>query len=77
MKKSRPKKRLLEKKITINGKRISVYGRDFEELAEKVRIKREEAEQQALHIFRDVADEWQDQHSPTIRHNTSFLTPSR
>jgi|LSQX01.2.fsa_nt_gb hypothetical protein len=44
MKKSRPKKRLLEKKITINGKRISVYVRDFEELAEKVRIKREEVE---------------------------------
>ena len=65
---------LLERKITIDGKRVSIYYRTEREYQQKYKRKLAEAaaaEEARRHVtFRAALEAWQDHHDPTVQHYT-------
>ena len=65
---------LKQRKVTINGKRISIYFRTEREYQQKYREKLAAAERGAYALqhmtFASVVDEWQDTHDATLQHYT-------
>lgn len=59
---------LLQRQVTINGKRKVFYGKTERELNRKIAEYREE--KQRGRLFKAVADEWEDKHFPTLEYNT-------
>lgn len=59
---------LRQKQITINGKRRVFYGHSEREILQKIREYKEEAKQGRT--FQAVADEWEEEHFPTLAYNT-------
>jgi len=61
----------IEKKITINGKRISFYAKTQKELNQKILDYKEELEKQRYNKpFVDVAEEWKEVHLPNLEYST-------
>lgn len=62
-----PKKRKrIEKKVTINGKRISVYGFSAFEISQKIEALEKEAERKRYPLFTDVLEDWKEEHFEKI-----------
>ena len=62
-----PKKRKrIEKKVSIGGKRISVYGFTAFEIQQKIEALQTEAERKRFPLFTDVMEEWQESHFEKI-----------
>lgn len=62
-----PKKReRIEKKVTINGKRISVYGYTAFEISQKIEKLKTEAENAKRPFFNSVLEDWQEEHFKKI-----------
>ena len=59
---------LYEKKITIQGKRVTFYGKSMREVNQKILHYEEEKEKGPL--FCEVAEAWQEEHFPTLAYNT-------
>lgn len=59
---------LLQRQVTINGKRKVFYGKSERELNRKIADYREE--KQRGRLFNEVADEWEEKHFPTLEYNT-------
>lgn len=66
--KSRRKDGLIEKKVTINGKRISFYGHNDKEINKKIREYKEKEEDGKK--FQEVADDWWEEHYKTLSPNS-------
>lgn len=64
------KKKRLEKKVTIGGKRISVYGFTALEIQQKIEKLEAEEERRKFPYFNDVADMWQEEHFEQIEQGT-------
>lgn len=74
--------KLLQKKVNVTNPdgsttRVSVYGHDIIELADKVKQLAEAAERRACPDFCDVVDEWDKWHSPAIKYYTKdcYIAP--
>lgn len=65
------KKKRLEKKVTIDGKRISVYGFSAFEIEKKIEALKTEAELKKCPTFSMAMDEWFEDHRQTIKYNTA------
>lgn len=62
-----PKKRKrIEKKVTINGKRISVYGFSAFEISQKIEALEQEADRSRYPLFTDVLEDWKEEHFEKI-----------
>ncbi|MDL2253042.1 site-specific integrase [Ruminococcaceae bacterium OttesenSCG-928-I18] len=61
---------LYEKSLTIKGKRKMFRDRDPKKVWDKYHHHEETIERG--HYFRDVADEWEKEHLPTVTHNTKM-----
>lgn len=59
---------LIEKTVTVNGKRIHFYGKTNKEVYDKIA---EYKEKKATISFTEVADEWWSTHMETIAYNTT------
>lgn len=59
---------LRQKQVTINGKRHVFYGHSERELTQKIREYKEDVRQGRT--FQVVADEWEEEHFPTLAYNT-------
>lgn len=59
---------LLQRQVTINGKRKVFYGKSEREINRKIAEYREEKRRGRL--FRVVAEEWEEQHFPTLEYNS-------
>lgn len=66
-----------EKKVTINGKRRSIYYYSDSEFNEKYSKLLVEEEKAKAKKFKDVADEWQEHHDTSIQYYTQkcYVTP--
>lgn len=73
-----PKKRKrIEKKVTINGKRISVYGFSAFEISQKIEALEQEAERKRYPLFTDVLEDWKEEHFEKIAIGTqTCYTPA-
>lgn len=73
-----PKKRKrIEKKVTINGKRISVYGFSAFEISQKIEALEAEAERKKYPLFTDVLEDWKEEHFEKIALGTqTCYTPA-
>lgn len=73
-----PKKRKrIEKKVTINGKRISVYGYSAFEISQKIEALEKEAERKRYPLFTDVLEDWKEEHFEKIALGTqTCYTPA-
>lgn len=65
------KKKRLEKKVTIGGKRVSVYGFTALEIQQKIEALQAEFERKTNPTFADIADEWQEEHEKNIEYYTA------
>lgn len=62
-----PKKRKrIEKKINIDGKRISVYGYSAYEIQEKIEKLQQESDNKKYPFFNDILDDWEEAHFSEI-----------
>lgn len=59
---------LLQRQVTINGKRKVFYGHSERELNRKIAEYRED--KRRGRVFRIVAEEWEEKHFPTLEYNT-------
>ncbi len=59
-------KKRLEKKVTIDGKRISVYGFTALEIQQKIEELEKSADRKKYPLFSDVLEMWQDEHFDNI-----------
>jgi integrase len=59
---------LRQKQVTINGKRHVFYGHSEREILQKIREYKEDATRGRR--FEEVADEWAEEHLPTLAYNT-------
>lgn len=64
-----PKKKLLVKTITINGKRVYFYGHSQSEIAQKMVAYTQKSESGKL--LKDVISEWQAWHDPLVAYSTA------
>lgn len=73
-----PKKRKrIEKKVTINGKRISVYGFSAFEISQKIEALEQDAERKRYPLFTDVLEDWKEEHFEKIAIGTqTCYTPA-
>ncbi|MBQ8796164.1 MAG: site-specific integrase [Clostridia bacterium] len=73
-----PKKRKrIEKKVTINGKRISVYGFSAFEISQKIEALEAEAERKKYPLFSEVLEDWKEEHFEKIAIGTqTCYTPA-
>ncbi len=73
-----PKKRKrIEKKVTINGKRISVYGFSAFEISQKIEALKAESERNRYPLFTDVLEDWKEEHFKKIAIGTqTCYTPA-
>ena len=60
------KKKRIEKKVTINGKRISVYGFSAFEISQKIEALEKDAERKRYPLFTDVLEDWKEEHFEKI-----------
>lgn len=65
---NRRKDGLIQRQVTVNGKRKVFYGKTEREINRKIAEYREEKRRGRL--FREVAEEWKAQHFPTLEYNT-------
>ena len=65
------KKKRLEKKVTIGGKRISVYGFTALEIQQKIEKLKAEEERSSNPLFGDVVDMWAEEHEKDIEYYTA------
>lgn len=77
MVRKRRKDGLYAQQVTINGKAKTFYTKTQKELAQKI-LNYEEKEKQGK-LFKEVVDEWEDEHFATLSSNTikSYTTPKR
>lgn len=59
---------LIQRQVTINGKRKVFYGHSDREINRKIAEYREEKKRGRL--FKEIADEWEEKHFPTLEYNT-------
>ena len=59
---------LIQRQVTINGKRKSFYGKTERELNRKIAAYKEDRKNGRL--FKDVAEEWETEHFPSLAPNT-------
>lgn len=59
---------LLQRQVTIGGKRKVFYGKNERELNRKIAEYKEE--KQRGRLFEEVAEEWEEKHFPTLEYNT-------
>lgn len=65
---SKRKDGLIQRQVTINGKRVVFYGKTERELNRKIAEYKEERKDGRL--FKVVAEEWEEKHFPTLAPNT-------
>lgn len=71
------KRKRIEKKVTINGKRISVYGYSAFEISQKIEALEAEAERKRYPLFTDVLEDWKEEHFEKIAIGTqTCYTPA-
>lgn len=71
------KRKRIEKKVTINGKRISVYGYSAFEISQKIEALEAEAERKRYPLFSDVLEDWKEEHFEKIAIGTqTCYTPA-
>lgn len=59
---------LIQRQVTINGKRKVFYGHSDREINRKIAEYREEKRRGRL--FKEIAEEWKERHFPTLEYNT-------
>lgn len=59
---------LIQRQVTINGKRKVFYGHSDREINRKIAEYREEKKRGRL--FKEIAEEWEERHFPTLEYNT-------
>lgn len=59
---------LMQRQVTINGKRKVFYGHSDREINRKIAEYREEKKRGRL--FKEIAEEWEKRHFPTLEYNT-------
>ncbi len=59
---------LIQRQVTINGKRKVFYGHSDREINRKIAEYREEKKRGRL--FKEIAEEWKERHFPTLEYNT-------
>lgn len=65
------KKKRIEKKVTVGGKRVSVYGYSAYEIQEKIEELKKQEDKKRYPLFRTVADDWYEAHSREVEYYTA------